>query len=82
MRSFSRKVFGRILGALLLIPATMRAARQAGAELIDMTKASIGHDACSASPWVNGAVVEGTAFHPYAAGSLATAERIFAAWRS
>ena len=63
--------------------ATAQAARQVGAELVDMAKGSIGHDACSASPWVNGAVVEGgTAFHPNAAGSLATTERVIAAWRS
>jgi choline dehydrogenase-like flavoprotein len=61
---------------------TAQAARQAGVELIDMAKASIGHDVCSASPWVNGAVVEGgTAFHPNGDGSRAVAERIIAAWR-
>ena len=62
--------------------ATAQAARQAGVELIDMAKASIGHDVCSASPWVNGAVVEGgTAFHPNGDGSRAVAERVIAAWR-
>lgn len=62
---------------------TAQAARQARVDLIDMAKASIGHDACSARPWVNGAVVEGgTAFHPNADGSRAVAERVIAAWRT
>jgi lysophospholipase L1-like esterase len=62
---------------------TAQAAKQTGAELVDMAKASIGHDACSARPWVNGAVVEGgTAFHPNADGSRAVAERVIAAWRT
>jgi len=57
--------------------ATKRAADESGAQLVDIAKASIGHDVCSKMPWVNGASVKaGTAFHPNAAGAEATADAI------
>ena len=57
--------------------ATKRAVDESGAQLIDIAKASVGHDVCSKVPWVNGASVEtGTAFHPNSAGAAATADAI------
>jgi lysophospholipase L1-like esterase len=57
--------------------ATKRAADESGAQLVDIAKASMGHDVCSKMPWVNGASVKaGTAFHPNAPGAEATADAI------
>jgi len=59
--------------------ALERAARRTGAAFIDMYAASEGHDICSEDPWVNGAqTVEGEAlaFHPFAEGMEAVAERL------
>jgi len=57
--------------------ATKRAADETGAQLVDIAKASIGHDVCSKVPWVNGASVQtGTAFHPNAVGAAATADAV------
>jgi lysophospholipase L1-like esterase len=57
--------------------ATKRAVDESGAQLIDIAKASVGHDVCSKVPWVNGASVKtGTAFHPNSAGAAATADAI------
>jgi len=57
--------------------ATRQAAEQSGAVFVDMGRASIGHDACSGEPWVNGAApVTGTAFHPTQAGAQATAHAV------
>jgi len=61
--------------------ATKHAADEAGAQLIDIAKASVGHDVCSKVPWVNGASVEtGTAFHPNSAGAAAAADAIVNAY--
>jgi lysophospholipase L1-like esterase len=61
--------------------ATKRAADETGAQLVDIAKASIGHDVCSKVPWVNGASVQtGTAFHPNAVGAAATADAVIKAY--
>jgi len=66
--------------AARLAAATRAAIAGSGATLIDMHTLSDGHDVCSESPWVNGAVAEdGAPFHPNAAGSAATAASIVAA---
>lgn len=66
--------------ALQLAIATGRAAQKTGVQLVDMAQASIGHDVCSADPWVNGATPRtGTAFHPNAAGADAIAKAIISA---
>lgn len=58
---------------------TRQAAIDTDARFIDMAAASLGHDACSAMPWVHGAEAgDGTAFHPNEAGAAAVAERIVA----
>jgi hypothetical protein len=49
---------------------------------VDMYAASRGHDICSADPWVNGRVTDrqrALAYHPFAAGMRADAERVLAA---
>lgn len=74
MANTTRQVAGK------LEAATLAAAEQSGATYVDMAAISIGHDACSATPWVNGAGRGGgTPFHPNAAGAKATAQAIFAA---
>jgi lysophospholipase L1-like esterase len=56
---------------------TRQAAVDAGARLIDMDAASLGHDACSSTPWVHGATAgDGTPFHPNETGAAAVADRI------
>lgn len=72
--SISRQV------ARQLALTTQQAALGSGALYIDLATESIGHDVCSAEPWVNGAVpdVSGAAFHPNAVGALAAADRILA----
>jgi lysophospholipase L1-like esterase len=66
--------------AARLAAATRIAAEEEGALLIDMAALSKGHDVCSDSPWVYGAVADtGTAFHPNAAGSAAIASSVIRA---
>ena len=61
-----------------LADVTREAAVDANALLVDMAALSQGHDACSQSPWVNGAVpTYGTAFHPNSPGSAAMAKAVF-----
>ncbi|NBB50439.1 SGNH/GDSL hydrolase family protein [Rhizobium sp. CRIBSB] len=63
-----------------LARATEQAARRSDVLYLDMARESVGHDACSAEPWVNGAGSGGgAAFHPNAVGTRATADRILAA---
>lgn len=63
-----------------LAQATRSAAKAAGAIVVDMATLGVGHDACSAEPWVNGARdVVGSPFHPTLAGAQATAKAIAAA---
>jgi len=70
---------GREIAARLQ-DATRTAATQTGAIFVDMAAASIGHDACSSEPWVNGALpVKGAPFHPNQAGAEATAARVLKA---
>jgi lysophospholipase L1-like esterase len=60
-----------------LAEVTRAAAQEAGATIIDMATLSVGHDACAAVPWVNGASpAEGAPFHPTLAGAKATAQEI------
>ncbi len=62
---------------LRLAEVTREAARQAGVDVIDMDRLSIGHDACSSEPWVNGAAPAlGAPFHPTLAGARATAAEV------
>jgi lysophospholipase L1-like esterase len=66
--------------AARLAAITRTAAAASGVTLVDMDRLSAGHDVCSATPWVIGAIaVDGTPFHPNAAGSAATAASIIAA---
>ena len=55
------------------------AAKQTGAEFVDMYAASDGHDICSDDPWVNGRKTEpGTAlaYHPLAVEQQAVADLV------
>jgi lysophospholipase L1-like esterase len=66
--------------AARLAAVTRKAAAASGATLVDMHGLSAGHDVCSGSPWVSGAVAEdGAPFHPNKAGSAAIAASIIAA---
>jgi GH43 family beta-xylosidase/lysophospholipase L1-like esterase len=56
---------------------TRETADQGGAAVVDMAQLSIGHDACSSTPWTNGArPAAGVPFHPTMAGALATSQAI------
>ena len=60
-----------------LADVTRECATSAGATVVDMAVLSMGHDACSAVPWVNGrSWAEGAPFHPTVAGAEATARAI------
>ena len=60
-----------------LAEVTRAAAEGAGVLLADMARLSIGHDCCSAEPWVHGARPgKGAPFHPTIAGAEATAGEI------
>ncbi len=60
-----------------LAEVTREAAQASGATFVDMASLSVGHDACSAVPWVNGAApAQGVPFHPTLAGAQATAQAI------
>ncbi len=62
---------------LRLAEVTRAAAQQAGANFVDVAGVSQAHDACSASPWVNGsAPTAGAPFHPTRAGAQAVANQI------
>jgi lysophospholipase L1-like esterase len=57
---------------------TQDAAEGSGALFVDMATLGAGHDACSDTPWINGARPRtGTPFHPNAAGANATAAAVF-----
>lgn len=69
--------------AARLVEVTRNAAAASDAAFVDMDALSVGHDVCSASPWVNGVVPSaGTAFHPNAAGAAATAAQVDADYRN
>lgn len=60
-----------------LAKVTREAAQSVGASILDMATLSNDHDACSPSPWVNGATPKyGAPFHPTLAGAEATAKQI------
>lgn len=60
-----------------LAQVTRSAAQITGVDVVDMASLSIGHDACSPEPWVNGATPErGAPFHPTFAGANATAQQL------
>lgn len=55
------------------------AAAKAGVEFIDVYAASIGHDICAKTPWVNGVVTDtnrAAALHPFAAEQQAIAKLV------
>lgn len=63
--------------AARLHEVTRGAAQRSGALFVDMSAASLGHDACSTSPWINGArPAQGTPFHPNIEGATAIAELV------
>ena len=63
-----------------LADVTLAAAREGSAIGVDLHRLGVGHDACSAEPWVNGwNDVAGTPFHPTLAGANAAASAISAA---
>lgn len=63
-----------------LTAATARAAMESGAELVPASKAAIGHDACSDSPWIRGFELP-VPYHPTAAGKTGVADLVIAALR-
>ncbi len=63
--------------AFRLTEVTRAAAKEAGAEIVDLDELSQRHNACSAQPWVNGsAPPTGAPFHPTQAGAQAVADQI------
>lgn len=67
-----------------LATAMRSAARSTGVGFVDMHATSRGHDVCSKDPWVNGQTTDqgaALAFHPFAAGMRAVADRIVARLR-
>ena len=61
----------------LLAEVTRAGAQEAAVSVVDMAKLSQDHDACAATPWVNGAApAQGAKFHPTLAGASATAAAI------
>jgi lysophospholipase L1-like esterase len=65
---------------LALTEALRRAAEATGSGYVDLWDA--GHDICSDDPWVNGSVTDqrrAAAYHPFAEGQAAVAERVVAA---
>lgn len=59
--------------------ALRRAAASTEAELVDVWRASRGHDICSDEPWVNGKDTDLTralSYHPFAEGQAAVAELV------
>jgi hypothetical protein len=64
--------------------ATLRAAaREAGADFVDLWGPSRGHEICSDDPWVNGGETDRSralAYHPFAAEQQAVAELVEQRW--
>lgn len=59
-----------------LAAITADAARNSGSELFTASRLSIGHDACAAEPWIDGAVAStpgAAGYHPNLAGATAVA---------
>lgn len=62
---------------LRLAETTRAAAQAAGGTFVDLTAASLGHDACAVEPWVNGSIpANGVAFHPTLAGAKGVAAQV------
>ena len=64
--------------------AMQQAARRTKVGFVDMYGASREHDICSRHPWVNGRVTNrhrALAYHPFASGMRADADRVIAALR-
>jgi hypothetical protein len=65
---------------LRLARITARVARRSGATLVPAATLSRGHDACSASPWMNGFSVrtpgDGSLYHPNRTGTAAVADAV------
>jgi lysophospholipase L1-like esterase len=64
--------------------ALRAAARHTDTAFVDVWRASIGHDICSATPWVNGASTQpnrAAAFHPFGVEQQAVAKLVRAALR-
>lgn len=60
---------------------TARAAKVGGAEVLEIDRLSVDHDACAREPWVNGyprpgAPVKGVFYHPNLAGMTAVADAL------
>lgn len=76
--AYVHKVNGQLNTAL------RSAAQRTGAQFVDVGAASVGHDACSAHPWVNAANAsrgDGGAYHPTALGHTAMAQLLRTALR-
>jgi lysophospholipase L1-like esterase len=64
--------------------ALRAAARAAGVRFVDVWRPSIGHDICSATPWINGAQTlldQAAAYHPFGVEQRAVAGLVLAALR-
>ena len=62
-----------------LADAVGAAARESGAEFVDVWEPSAGHDICAEEPWINGRVTSSDtalAYHPLAAGQEAVADLV------
>jgi lysophospholipase L1-like esterase len=62
----------------------MAAARQAGAQFLDLYDASLGHEICSDDPWINGERTDRSqalAYHPFAAEQEAVAGLVAQRWK-
>lgn len=60
-----------------LAEVTRLAATEAGAEIVDLAATSLGHNACSAEPWINGsAPAVGAPFHPTPEGARGVANQL------
>lgn len=60
--------------------ALAEAARAGGASYVDTFGPSLGHDACSSAPWINGQYndpLEAAAYHPFNTGMLGMARTIY-----
>lgn len=76
MRPQDRATFRDVI--LRLREQMRSAADEAGVEFVDFYAASIGHDVCARTPWIQGRVGnrQGAALHPLAAGQAAVAREI------
>lgn len=77
-----KKALERVRNSGVAVNDTLkRVAKKAGVDFLDMYAASVGHDVCSAEPWVNGQRTltgEAFPFHPFPAYHVAVAEKLAA----